>query len=100
MKLCECGCGQPVRRPWEHRFASQACVPLSVRMEGIRKGRARYIYRRRAQYFADLVARLDARVTRDDLMTVLMEAFQRGYNRGYRAGLARGRFVLKSQKAA
>jgi hypothetical protein len=98
--LCACGCGKVVRRPTENRYASQACVPLSVRLEGIQKGRARYIYRCRATLFRDVVQRLGTSSTREDLVAMLMEVYLRGYNRGHRAASSLRASRGKPQAAA
>lgn len=69
------------------RFCSQACVPLSLRVDAARKGGLKSIYRYRAGLFRADVARFTDgnRLTREDLLELLTMIYRRGYESGYKA---------------
>ena len=77
--LCVCGCG---RRCFpEARYASQACVPRSVRSATMREGWARASPQLRAQRFKQDIDRLLARgrITHGELLATLQAVWDRGY---------------------
>lgn len=92
-RLCQCGCGRVVKsRRAAAKWASQACVPRSVRAANCRKGRRTYAYRRRALAFkADLDRVVGRSLTREDLLAVLQAVYKRAYNTGFQAGKSAAR---------
>lgn len=86
--LCLCGCGQRVKHHY-NKYASVACVPRSIRADACKKGRRTFAYRRRAVLFQASVDRLTSRegrrVSKEDLLTVLMDVYRVGYTNGYHA---------------
>lgn len=92
--FCRCGCGRRVRRH-ANRWASQACVPRSVRVEAAIKGRKAYAYRVRRVKFAAVIDRLSGRLlSREDLFDVLAKVDRSAYASGYNAGRNRRQVML------
>lgn len=77
--LCRCGCG---RRCLKHaKYASQACVPRSVRVGAMIAGWRKVSQRNRALRFKADIDRLlgNGKVSRDDLMAFAHDLYERGY---------------------
>lgn len=102
LPLCLCGCGERVRRS-ENRYASHACVPKSLRLAGIMKGRRNFAYRRRALFFRAEHQRLTAaggRLTTEDLLETFARVYERGYANGHQTASKRWRAAQRRRGAA
>ena len=83
MRLCRCGCGASLKRGVK-AWASRACVPLSLRAEGGRKGGKVQAMRRNLRMFQDELKRLEAchPMTREDVLVSLRVVYRKGYQAG------------------
>lgn len=99
--LCQ-GCGVVRVKSFQNKYCSVACVPLSVRSEGGRRGRRVYAYRRRALAYRGDLERLGRTPTREDIIAMLHKVYKRGYNTGYqvalRSALTNDRYALQRAK--
>jgi hypothetical protein len=85
----------------DNRYCSPMCVPRSLRAAACQKGRKTYAYRRRAILLKRYLDRLDKRITREELCTVLWEFGKERYCAGYHVGRARGDWLaVKDRDAA
>lgn len=89
LPFCLCGCGRRVKRV-RCRYYTLSCVPTSVRVEGARKGRLAYTFRRRAEAFRADLDRMGRRGTREDFLVILQGVYRRAYNSGYNVGYRAG----------
>lgn len=95
LPCCLCGCGERVKE-YRHKYASQACVPRSIRADNCRRGRRTWAYRRRALTFREEYARCfdGVRVATKETILSFGQAL---YDKGYAAGQHKR---LRAEKAA
>lgn len=97
--LCACGCGVQVHRR-SNRYASVACVPISARQAGGRKAQAVGTLRRRTVMFKADLDQLPQRLTREDLLVLLMRVYRRGVHTGVQQGQREARGYQWTSDAA